>query len=69
VTNLHEQARADRWRVTDAPADFIKAQLKGIIGMRMPITRLDAKLKMSQNRSALDRAGVIEGLSTSNRRP
>jgi transcriptional regulator len=67
LTDLHEQARPDRWGVTDAPADFVKAQLKGIIGVRMPITRLDAKRKMSQNRSALDRAGVIEGLSTSNR--
>jgi transcriptional regulator len=67
LTNLHEQGRADRWRVTDAPADFIKAQLKGILGVRMQITRLDAKRKMSQNQNALDRAGVIEGLSISNR--
>jgi transcriptional regulator len=67
LTNLHEEGRADRWRVTDAPADFIKAQLRGIVGMRMPITRLDAKRKMSQNRNATDRTGVIEGLSTSTR--
>lgn len=65
LTDLHERDRADRWRVSDAPADFIKAQLKGIVGMRMPIARLDAKRKMSQNRNADDRAGVIEGLSQS----
>ncbi len=65
LTDLHEQDRADRWRVTDAPADFIKAQLRGIVGVRMPITRLDAKRKMSQNRTAADRAGVVEGLSAS----
>jgi transcriptional regulator len=51
----------------DAPADFIRAQLRGIIGLRMPITRLDGKRKMSQNRNAADRAGVIEGLSGSDR--
>ena len=67
LTELHEQARPQPWAVTDAPADFIKSQLRGIVGLRMPITRLDAKRKMSQNRSAVDRAGVIEGLSQSDR--
>jgi transcriptional regulator len=67
LTELHEQASAQPWAVTDAPADFIQAQLRGIVGLRMPITRLDAKRKMSQNRNAADRAGVIEGLSKSER--
>jgi transcriptional regulator len=67
LTDLHEQARPDRWAVTDAPADFIKSQLKGIVGLRIPITRLDGKRKLSQNRNAADRAGVIEGLSASDR--
>jgi transcriptional regulator len=67
LTHLHEQARRDRWAVADAPADFIKAQLKGIVGLRMPISRLDGKRKMSQNRNPADRAGVINGLSESNR--
>ena len=53
--------------MADAPADFIKAQLKGIVGLRMPIRRLDGKRKMSQNRTAADRAGVIDGLSNSER--
>jgi transcriptional regulator len=65
LTDLHENARADRWSVTDAPADFIRAQMRGIVGLRLPITRLDGKRKMSQNRSAVDRAGVIEGLASS----
>lgn len=67
LTNLHEQSRADRWAVSDAPADFIKSQLRGIVGVRMPITRLDGKRKVSQNRNAADRAGVIAGLSASDR--
>ena len=67
LTDLHEQARAAPWAVTDAPADFVKAQLRGIVGIRMPITRLDAKRKMSQNRNAADRAGVIDGLADSER--
>ena len=67
LTDLHEHPRKDRWAVTDAPADFIKAQLRGIVGLRMPISRLDGKRKMSQNRNLADRAGVINGLSESHR--
>jgi transcriptional regulator len=67
LTNLHEQPRADRWAVSDAPADFIRSQLKGIVGIRMPLTRLEGKRKMSQNRNAADRAGVKAGLSASDR--
>ena len=67
LTDLHEQSRQGRWAVTDAPADFIKAQMKGIVGLRVPITRIDGKRKMSQNRNSADRAGVIEGLSKSDR--
>jgi transcriptional regulator len=67
LTNLYEQPRAESWAVTDAPADFIKAQLRGIVGIRMPISRIDAKRKMSQNRSEADRAGVAAGLAESDR--
>jgi transcriptional regulator len=67
LTNLHEQTRAEPWAVTDAPADFIRAQLRGIVGLRLPITRLEGKRKMSQNRSAADRAGVAAGLAASER--
>jgi transcriptional regulator len=67
LTDLHEQSRQQPWAVADAPAEFIASQLRGIVGLRMPITRLDAKRKMSQNRNAADRAGVIEGLSASDR--
>jgi transcriptional regulator len=65
LTDLHEGRREEAWKVTDAPADFIAAQLRGIVGLRMPITRLDAKNKMSQNRKMEDRAGVVAGLAAS----
>jgi len=67
LTILHESARATPWQVNDAPADFVAAQLRGIVGLRMPITRLEGKRKMSQNRNEADRAGVIAGLSASER--
>lgn len=65
LTNLHEGRRAAPWAVSDAPADYIDSQLKGIVGFRLPISRLDAKRKMSQNRNAQDRAGVAAGLAGS----
>ena len=67
LTNLHEEPRPNAWAVSDAPEPFIKAQLKGIIGIRLPIARLEGKRKMSQNRSEADREGVIAGLSQSER--
>ncbi len=67
LTDRHEKARTEPWQVGDAPAAFVKAQLRGIIGIRLPIDRLDGKRKMSQNRSTEDRAGVSAGLAASPR--
>ena len=65
LTGLHEQSRAEPWAVSDAPDAFVKAQLRGIVGLRLQITRLDGKRKLSQNRNAEDRAGVAAGLAES----
>jgi transcriptional regulator len=65
LTDLQERSRAEPWAVTDAPADFIGAQLRGIVGLRLPIARIEGKRKMSQNRSPEDRAGVAAGLAAS----
>ncbi|WAC25704.1 FMN-binding negative transcriptional regulator [Ancylobacter sp. SL191] len=65
LTQLYEQPRAEPWAVTDAPEPFIASQLKGIVGLRLPITRLEGKRKMSQNRSEADREGVARGLAES----
>jgi transcriptional regulator len=65
LTNRHEKPRADPWTVDDAPADFIAAQLRGIVGVRIPVTRFEGKRKMSQNRPIGDRLGVAAGLAAS----
>jgi transcriptional regulator len=67
LTKLHEASRAKPWEVSDAPEAYIRAQLRGIVGLRMQITRIEGSRKMSQNRSAQDRAGVAAGLATSDR--
>lgn len=63
LTEGREARRKEPWAVADAPADYIRGQLKGIVGFELPIARLEGKWKMSQNRPAQDRAGVIEGLT------
>ena len=67
LTEREEAARAEPWAVTDAPADFIDGMLKGIVGFALPISRLEGKWKMSQNRPAEDRARVIDGLNDQGR--
>ncbi len=62
LTQSQEGKRAAPWAVSDAPEDYLKGMLKGIIGFELPIVRLDGKWKMSQNRKAEDRQGVIAGL-------
>ena len=67
LTRLHEGGRAEPWAVTDAPERFVRGQLRGIVGLRLPVARFEGKRKMSQNRSAEDRAGVAAGLAGSDR--
>lgn len=63
LTDRHEAGRAQPWRVTDAPADFVQGQLKGIVGMVLRVETLTGKRKLSQNRSEADRSGVLAGLT------
>lgn len=62
LTERHEGHRAKPWSVDDAPKAFIDAQLKGIVGLEIEIAEIDGKWKVSQNRPAADRAGVMQGL-------
>lgn len=64
MTNHHESQRERPWKVSDAPDDFIAAQLKAIVGIEIPIHSIEGKWKVSQNRLPADRQGVIDGLRT-----
>jgi transcriptional regulator len=63
LTDIHENEREDPWRVTDAPADYVDAMLRAIVGFQIEVTGLTGKWKMSQNRSPADRAGIAAGLA------
>lgn len=62
LSSKHEAGRPAPWAVSDAPGDYIDSMLKAIVGFRLPITRLEGKRKLSQNRDAADQAGVRQGL-------
>lgn len=62
MTAAMESGQPEPWTVADAPADFIHAQMKGIVGIEIAVDRLEGKWKVSQNRSREDRIGVADGL-------
>jgi transcriptional regulator len=65
LTTHHEANRPAPWKVSDAPASYVDAQLKGIVGISLRIDRLEGKWKISQNRSAADQASVAAALRES----
>jgi transcriptional regulator len=58
----HEAGRPDPWALTDAPEDYVRTQARAIVGLELQISRLEAKAKLSQNRSDADIEGAVEGL-------
>ena len=62
LTERHEAARPVPWAVSDAPADFIDANLRAIVGIEITLASLSGKWKVSQNRTPVDRDGVVYGL-------
>ena len=64
LTDRHEASTgAVPWHVSDAPEAYIETLLRAIVGIELPIARLEGKWKVSQNRPAEDRAGVVAGLA------
>lgn len=60
LTERFESERAEPWRVSDAPAEYVERLLSGIVGIEIPIARMEGKWKASQNRPAADRDAVLE---------
>jgi transcriptional regulator len=56
-----KEGRAGPWNTSDAPARYIELLMGAIIGIRVDITRLEGKFKMSQELALGDRQGTIDG--------
>jgi transcriptional regulator len=66
LTSTHEAGSPTPWHVSDAPEDFIASIAKGIVGIELPIHRIEGKWKVSQNQSERTRAAVVQGLEELN---
>ena len=64
LTRAQESAHPEPWAVGDAPEDYLAAQMQAIVGIEIPIARIEGKWKLSQNRPEADRAGVVAGLGS-----
>lgn len=62
LTQVHEASQPQPWQVQDAPADYLASMLQAIVGIEIPVQRWVGKWKVSQNRPAADRQGVVAGL-------
>lgn len=62
LTDVHESDQALPWKVSDAPREFTEKLLQEIVGIEIPIAKLVGKWKVSQNRPASDKLGVVAGL-------
>ena len=65
LTATHEAGQPMPWRVDDAPADYIDRMLRAIVGVELPIERLEGKLKASQDEDRADRQGTVAALRSS----
>lgn len=62
MTAQQEVINNNPWSLDDAPAAYIDAMCRGIIGFRFAIDSVQAQFKLSQNKTADNIAGVIKGL-------
>ena len=66
LTQQHEGHRPNPWAVSDAPEDFVKRQLRGLVGFEIQVTNIEGTWKVSQNKSDADKTGVTSGLLDEN---
>ncbi len=66
LTNCQEASRGERWKVTDAPAEYVASALKHIVSFEITVTRLIGKFKASQHRSESERLAVTAALKAEN---
>lgn len=58
LTDLHEAGRPEPWSVDDPPEGYVEQLRRGVVGLELQVTNVEAKRKASQNRSDTDRESV-----------
>ena len=62
LTDAQEAQRPGRWRLSDAPSAYIEQMLRAVVGIEIPIERLEGRRKLSQDEAVQDRVGTVAGL-------
>lgn len=62
LSDAQEAGRPAPWRVSDAPAAYLERMMRAIVGIELPIDRLEGKCKASQDEDLPDRHGTVQGL-------
>jgi transcriptional regulator len=62
LTGEYEGRQAGAWSPDRLPEDLAQPMRGAIVGFEIAVDRLEGKLKLSQNRSAEDRRGVVAAL-------
>ncbi len=65
LTSLHESHREAPWSVSESDPHYLDLQLKGIIAVILRVSKVEAKSKISQNKSSEERERIVEDLFTS----
>ena len=65
LATIYEGTGRDAWSLNSLPPGNAEMQTRGIVAFRMPLSRVETKLKLSQNRELEDRKRVIARLDAS----
>lgn len=65
LSTFYEHDRVEPWSMDDAPRPYIDALMRGIVGVELHAERIEAKRKLSQNKTGADFNGVADGLAES----
>jgi transcriptional regulator len=65
LSAVNEQRYGEGWRLEELNRSVMASMMKALVFFRIKITSLQGKAKLSQNRTKMDRVGVIQKLSAS----
>jgi transcriptional regulator len=61
-SHIEERKRVHPWTPDDVPEEYMEAMLNAIVGLEISLRKIEGKWKLSQNKDAADRQGIVDGL-------
>lgn len=65
LTARHESEREVPWSTSESDPHYFEVQLKGIVAVILHVEKVEAKYKISQNKSVTERERIVEDLYSS----